>query len=180
MAEYKNGFSALGNVPVSPDRRSSDLQTGRAVYVDEADYSADAKYKDKVDTVEYEGYHREAPIVVPEKGSSGGSGSLKTANVTFVMQPYTGTQAVSQITYPTIENGVLVLKFFELGSGTSVTVPVAINDAGFQYTALYLSTAACGVESVEGSATVTENEHDDKDVLITGDCTITLRKFGLA
>lgn len=112
--------------------------------------------------------------------SGGGSGSLKTANVTFVMQPYTGTQAVSQITYPTIENGVLVLKFFELGSGTSVTVPVAINDAGFQYTAFYLSTAACGVESVEGSATVTENEHDDKDVLITGDCTITLQKFGLA
>lgn len=111
--------------------------------------------------------------------SGGGGGSLKTANVTFVMPPYTG-EHVSRIAYPTIENGALTLASLSLESDTSETITVAINDVGFLLTALYLSTAACGIDSAQGSVTVTENEAHDKDALITGDCTITLKKFGFS
>lgn len=162
MAEYKNGFSALGNVPISPDRRSSDLQTGRAVYVDEADYSADAKYKDKVDTVEYEGYHREAPIVVPEKGSSegGGSGSsdFSTAQVTVVNN--TTAEAAGGLLMAIInEDGYFVVN--ALPSGI-YTVPL-LNGV--------LHTAYVELRTISVSGNASE---DDGDITITGDCTITI------
>lgn len=66
MAEYKNGFNAFGGIPVDSSRRSSDLQTGRAVYVNEDEYSDEPDYKNRVDQTVNEGYHREAPFEAPE------------------------------------------------------------------------------------------------------------------
>lgn len=165
MAEYKNGFSALGNVPISPDRRSSDLQTGRAVYVDEADYSANAKYKDKVDTVEYEGYHREAPIVVPEKGSSGGgsgSSDFSTATLTvngnftqsdlFIAPVVEKDPNNEDIAFPTIQSGnstytVILYKgrsaLMYMGSQSrTITVSGNIETVG---TGVYIITGDCTI-----------------------------------
>lgn len=66
MAEYKNGFNAFGGIPVDSSRLSSDVQTGRAVYVNEDEYSDEPDYKNRVDQTVNEGYHREAPFEAPE------------------------------------------------------------------------------------------------------------------
>lgn len=58
MAEYTNGTNAFGNMAVTKQDRASDVQTGRAVFVDEDKYANDAKYKAKVDKCLAEGFHR--------------------------------------------------------------------------------------------------------------------------
>lgn len=54
--EYKNGVNAMGNMSVSADRVSPDVQTGRYVLVDTALYEADEGYKAKVDKCLAEGF----------------------------------------------------------------------------------------------------------------------------
>lgn len=173
MAEYKNGFSALGNVPISPDRRSSDLQTGRAVYVDEADYSADAKYKDKVDTVEYEGYHREAPIVVPEKGSSegggGGSSDFSTATVTLVnnTDDYVELYFPKFVVFASDPSGTYTFAGSSNGDPhTTEEVTIALAEDG----CVVLPSGISGNIEVSGDATIGFRGM----IIITGDCTITI------
>lgn len=56
--EYKNGVNAMGNMSVSADRVSPDVQTGRYVLVDGALYEADEGYKAKVDQCLAEGFVR--------------------------------------------------------------------------------------------------------------------------
>lgn len=84
MAEYKNGFNAFGGVPVSPDKLSSDVRSGRAVYVDDTAYASDDRYKRNTNSKVYEGFHRETPIVVPEQSGTtpSASGDLSTAKLT--------------------------------------------------------------------------------------------------
>ena len=54
--EYKNGVNAMGNVSVSKDRVSPDVQTGRYVLVDTALYESDEGYAEKVDRCLAEGF----------------------------------------------------------------------------------------------------------------------------
>ena len=54
--EYKNGVNAYGNMSVSTDRVSPDVQTGRYVLVDTALYESDEGYKAKVDKCIAEGF----------------------------------------------------------------------------------------------------------------------------
>lgn len=91
MAEYKNGFNAFGGIPVDSSRRSSDIQTGRAVYVNEDEYSDEPTYKAKADSIMNEGYHREAPfeapeIVVPEAIIPSGTKSITENGIYDVTQ----------------------------------------------------------------------------------------------
>ena len=58
MAEYKNGVNAFGNMSVSKEDRSAEVETGRAVFVDEDKYANDPDYKLKVDKCLAEGFHR--------------------------------------------------------------------------------------------------------------------------
>lgn len=66
MAEYKNGFNAFGGMPVDSSRRSPELHTGRAVYINDDEYSDEPNYKNKADSIVREGYHKEAPFEAPE------------------------------------------------------------------------------------------------------------------
>ena len=91
MAEYKNGFNAFGGIPVDSSRVSSDVQTGRAVYVNEDEYSDEPDYKNRVDQTVNEGYHREAPfeapeIVIPEPIIPSGTKSITENGVYDVAQ----------------------------------------------------------------------------------------------
>lgn len=68
MAEYKNGVTPFGNVPVTKETVAPEVKTGRAVFVDEDLYQKDNGYKAKVDKCIYEGFHR-----VSDNGSGSGS-----------------------------------------------------------------------------------------------------------
>lgn len=69
MAEYRNGLNYRGQMAVEKKDVNSDVQTGRAVFVDEDKYEKDADYKAKVDKCIEQGFHR-----VSVDGSSGGEG----------------------------------------------------------------------------------------------------------
>ena len=70
MAEYKNGVNVFGNVSVSKEDISAEVQTGRVVIVDQDRYESDSAYKAKVDKCVEEGFMRS-----DSAGSSGGSSS---------------------------------------------------------------------------------------------------------
>ncbi len=54
--EYKNGVNAMGNMSVSRDRVSPDVQTGRFVLLDNALYDFDEDYAAKIDSCLAEGF----------------------------------------------------------------------------------------------------------------------------
>ena len=76
MAEYKNGFNFRGNMSVDKEDYAPDVQTGRAVFVDEDKYTNDASYKAKVDKCVEEGFHR---ISEGDTPSGGGGGTSEVA-----------------------------------------------------------------------------------------------------
>lgn len=78
MAEYKNGFDYRGSMPVERQDSAPDVQTGRAVFVDEDLYEKDAGYKAKVDKCVEEGFHR-----ISGDGSEGGGGGSQPLLVGF-------------------------------------------------------------------------------------------------
>ena len=155
MAEYKNGVNAFGNMSVSKEDRSAEVETGRAVFVDEDKYANDPDYKLKVDKCLAEGFHRVG-------GGGGGSSDFSTAKVTF-------TAAAGTYTIPNIyEDGavttIVPTYTLEEEEGTStLTVPLYKGKCGATFD-------GCNV-SVSGNARV-----DAHDVLITGDCAITVRR----
>lgn len=73
MAEYRNGLNYRGQMAVEKKDVNSDVQTGRAVFVDEDKYEKDADYKAKVDKCIEQGFHR-----VSGDGSGGSSGGRGT------------------------------------------------------------------------------------------------------
>ena len=72
MAEYYNGVGAQGNMSVSADRITPDVQTGRVVFVDTALYESDTRYKAKVDQCVAEGFHQ---VEVSATGATGATGA---------------------------------------------------------------------------------------------------------
>lgn len=68
MAEYKNGVNSFGVMSVEKEDTSSDIQTGRAVYVDDDKYSKDSKYRKRVDQYVAEGFHRIGDSGTPVSG----------------------------------------------------------------------------------------------------------------
>ena len=71
MAEYKNGFNYRGNMSVEKEDYAPDVQTGRAVFVDEDKYTNDASYKAKVDKCVAEGFHWISEGDTPSGGGVG-------------------------------------------------------------------------------------------------------------
>ncbi len=71
MAEYKNGFNYRGNMSVETEDYTPDVQTGRAVFVDEDKYTNDASYKAKVDKCVAEGFHWISEGDTPSGGGVG-------------------------------------------------------------------------------------------------------------
>lgn len=150
MAEYKNGVNAFGNMSVSKEDRSAEVETGRAVFVDEDKYTNDPDYKLKVDKCLAEGFHR-----VGESG--GGSSDFSTATVTF------DNQAGAQFMLPFI----IRLPFGE-SSAATLEAPSGVLQA-ILYKGNAMGLILGGTVTVTGSAT-----YSAPVLTVTGDCTITI------
>lgn len=158
MAEYKNGVNFRGNMSVEKNNVNPDVQTGRAIFVDDDKYEEDPEYKLKVDKCLSEGFHR--------VGSSegGGSSDFSTANVTI-------TKPEGKIVVwpcPTIISDKLVDRNYEQQELTE-THPVALYKGVLEISALP------GTFSII-SGNVTEDE-DSGTITITGDCSLQYTGF---
>lgn len=198
MAEYKNGFNAFGGIPVSPDKLSPDVRSGRAVYADDTAYASDDEYKRNVNSKVREGFHRETPIVVPQQddttpdsGGGGSSSDFSTATVTIdigegiiAFDFETGVDYIINDEY----DGEQYAYSAKLAIGDTLsqtptelpsinTIPLLLY-RGQCYLSLPINGVTTSKSYVRGTGvSVTGNatlDQENSRVIITGDCTITV------